>query len=382
MGWLPGIEHRPRQDARSLDVPTPGARPTLLHMRVMVAPDSFGETLTSNEAAAAIARGWASGRPSDEVVLAPQSDGGPGFVDVLAAHRGEVQIVEVEGPLGQTVRARWLLDDATAYIEAAAACGLGLLGGPPTTHSALKSSSFGVGQLIQAALDVDGIDRIHVGLGGSSCTDGGRGMIRALGGLTAATRRLGRIDLVAATDVENPLLGEHGAAHVFGPQKGADAAMVDLLEDLNRDWATVLKLESGGDVSELPGAGAAGGIGAALFALGGRRESGAAVVAEVTEQRTLLESVDVVVTGEGKFDSQSLRGKLVTELALAAGAGVPTIVLAGQVQLDQAQLATAGIARAYSVTEFAGSIEKSMSDAEHQLELLAKVAADEFSASL
>lgn len=351
-------------------------------MRVMVAPDSFGETLTANEAAEAIGRGWASSRQSDEVILAPQSDGGPGFVDVLATRLGTVHEVEVDGPLGQVVTARWLFDGTTAYIEAAAACGLALLGGPPTTHSALKSSSYGVGQMVAAALEVDGIERIYVGLGGSSCTDGGRGMVRALGGLTAAVRRLGRIDLIAATDVENPLLGQHGAAHVFGPQKGADAALVEMLDDLNRDWATVLKLESGGDVSELPGAGAAGGIGAALFALGGRRESGAAVVADVTEQRALLESVDVVVTGEGKFDSQSLRGKLVTQLASAAGTATPTIVLAGQVQLDRNQLDSAGIARAYSVTEFAGSVEKSMSDAEHQLELLAAAAADDFTASL
>lgn len=364
-----------------MDMPTGGVRPTLSTMRVMVAPDSFGDTLTATEAADAIGRGWRQARPSDELVIAPQSDGGPGFVDVLATRLGTMQVLDVDGPLGDAVRARWLLDGSTAYIEAAAACGLSLLGGPPTTQTALKSSSYGVGQLIAAALAADGVDRIYVGLGGSSCTDGGRGMIRALGGLTMAAQSVQHIDLVAATDVENPLLGEGGAAHVFGPQKGADSDLVEMLEDLNRDWATVLELQCGTNVAELPGAGAAGGIGAALFALGGRSESGASVVAEVTDQRAVLSSVDLVVTGEGKFDSQSLRGKLVTRLAAAgAGSGVETIVIAGQVKLDHAQLESTGIVRAYSVTEFAGSVEKSMSDAEHQVELLAKHAAEEYTA--
>ncbi|MDJ0360942.1 glycerate kinase [Rhodococcus sp. H29-C3] len=348
-------------------------------MRVMIAPDSFGNTLSANEAADAIARGWRLGRPEDELVLAPQSDGGPGFVDVLAGKRGEVRELDVYGPLGKRVRARWLLDGHTAFIEVAQACGLSLLDGPPTTSSASRSSSDGVGQLIDAALGVDGIETVFVGLGGSSCTDGGRGMIRALGGLADAAARLRSVELVAATDVENPLLGEHGAAHVFGAQKGADAAMVDVLEELNREWAVILERVAGVDVAELPGAGAAGGIGAALFALGGRRESGAAVVAELTDQADLLESVDLVITGEGKFDSQSLRGKLVTQLASAGAiSGAQTIVLAGQVALETAQWKAAGLSRAYSVAEFAGSVDKAMSDAGPQLEHLAAYAARRF----
>ncbi|ORI13366.1 glycerate kinase [Rhodococcus sp. 1168] len=348
-------------------------------MRVMIAPDSFGNTLSANEAADAIARGWRLGRPGDELVLAPQSDGGPGFVDVLAVNRGEVRELDVDGPLGKRVRARWLLDGRTAFIEAAQACGSSLIDGPPTNSSALRASSYGVGQLIVAALGVAGIERVFVGLGGSSCTDGGRGMVRALGGLADAAARLRSVELVAATDVENPLLGEHGAAHVFGPQKGADRSMVDVLEDLNHEWAAMLEREAGADVAELPGAGAAGGIGAALFALGGRRESGAAVVADLTDQAALLESVDLVITGEGKFDSQSLRGKLVTELASAGTrSGVSVIVLAGQIALDVAQWEAAGLSRAYSVAEFAGSVDKAMTDAGPQLELLAEYAAQQF----
>ncbi len=349
----------------------------------MVAPDSFGETLTANAAAEAIRRGWSRGRPGDELIVAPQSDGGPGFVDVLAASRGDIEEVDVEGPLGDTVRARWLLDSGIAFVEAAAACGLGLLGGPPTNHTALTASSFGVGQIVAAALDTPGVHTIYVGLGGSSCTDGGRGMVRALGGLEHAMARVSAVDLVAATDVENPLLGEFGAARVFGPQKGADPDMVAALEDLNAEWSAVLDLESGRDVGVLAGAGAAGGIGAALFALGGRRESGASVVAELTDQSTVLRSVDLVVTGEGKFDSQSLRGKLVTQLAGAgAVSGVETLVLAGQITLNAEELAAAGISRAYSVTVFAGSVEQAMSDADRQLGLLAEHAAQEYSLQL
>ncbi len=345
----------------------------------MVAPDSFGETLTANQAADAICRGWRRARPADQLTLAPQSDGGPGFVDVLATRLGQIQELDVEGPSGETVRAAWLLDGDAAYIEAATACGLALLGGPPTVSSALKSSSYGVGQLITAAVDVSDVRTIYVGLGGSSCTDGGRGMVGALGGLTAATRKLRDIALIAATDVENPLLGASGAAQVFGPQKGADDALIDRLDELNRQWAAVLKREAGRDVSELSGAGAAGGIGAALFALGGVRESGASVVADRTDQAARLAAVDLVVTGEGKLDRQSLGGKLVMRLASAsAQSGVSTIVLAGQVVLDRSQFESAGILRAYSMADFAGSIETAMSDADRQLELLAAHAANHY----
>ncbi|MGV8872122.1 MAG: glycerate kinase [Rhodococcus sp. (in: high G+C Gram-positive bacteria)] len=339
-------------------------------MRVMIAPDSFGDTLTAADAADAIASGWASVRPQDELELAPQSDGGPGFVEVLASRIGTVQIADVDGPLGNPVQARWLLDGTAAYIESAQACGLHLLDGSPTPLSALKASSYGVGQLLDAALG-RGARTIFVGLGGSSCTDGGRALIRALGGLGSAVARLSGIDLVAASDVENPLLGSAGAARVFGPQKGADAETVDRLEELNTDWTAVLSA-AGYDVADRPGAGAAGGLGAALFALGGRQQPGAAVVAERTGQQELLDTVDLVLTGEGKFDSQSLRGKLVTRIATAGGAtGVETVVLAGQVTLTDDELASAGIAAAYSVSEFAGSVDVAMSDAANQLELLA-----------
>lgn len=345
-------------------------------MRVLIAPDSFGETLTAVEAAEAMAAGWSGARPDDIVVLAPQSDGGPGFADVISATTGGMRTSRVAGPLGRPTEARWVLADGAAYIESAQAVGLGLLDGPPTRTTSLEAHSRGVGELIGAALDA-GAHKVVVGLGGSCCTDGGRGMIAALGGLDRSRERLRGVALVAATDVEHPLLGEHGAAWVFGPQKGADPSAIEILEQRNAAWVDELERACGRPVAELPGAGAAGGLGVALLALGAARASGAEVVAACTGQAGQLAEADIVVTGEGRFDRQSLRGKLVTSLAAAARrAGVPTVVLAGQVALDRDTTRGAGIAAAFSVAEFAGSVERAMSDASGRLEALTSCVAD------
>lgn len=346
-------------------------------MRVLIAPDSFGETLTAVQAAAAMAAGWTAARPADDVVLAPQSDGGPGFVDVMSGTLGGTRTTRVDGPLGRPTDACWALADGVAYLESAQAVGLGLLGGPPTPDTAVRADSRGVGQLIAAVLAA-GARRIVVGLGGSCCTDGGRGAVAALGGLDRARQRLSGIDLVAATDVEHPLLGEHGAARVFGPQKGADPAAVALLEQRNAAWADDLRAACGRDVADLAGAGAAGGLGAALLALGADRESGAAVVARCTGQAEQVAAADLVLTGEGRFDRQSLRGKLVTALAgVAADAGVPTVVIAGQVAVDRDTARAAGITAAHSVTEFTGSVERAMREAAANLAALtSRVAGD------
>lgn len=345
---------------------------TVPALRVLIAPDCYGDSLTAVEAARAIAAGWRRGRESDELILAPQSDGGPGFVDVLASRLGERRPARVSGPLTAEVDAEWVLDTAsgTAYVECAQACGLAVLGGPPTGRTAVDAHSRGVGQLIDVAVGA-GATRIVVGLGGSACTDGGRGLVDALGGLSTAVSRLADIELIAATDVEHPLLGTSGAAHVFGPQKGADPATVAVLERRLTEWAAELEDATGRDVRTEPGAGAAGGIGAALLALGGRRESGAAVIAEHTGLADDVARSDLIITGEGRFDDQSLHGKVVS--ALAAGArDTPVVVLAGQVTLDQAVLRGAGIAAAHAIADFAGSVQLAMDDAARQLEGLAQ----------
>lgn len=344
-------------------------------LRVLIAPDCFGDTMTAVGAAQAIADGWRHARPSDMLILAPQSDGGPGFVEVLASGHPDIQTrhARVRGPLAQDVDARWGYHPttATAYIESAQACGLHLLGGPPTVDTAWDAHSSGVGQLIEEALR-RGARTVVVGLGGSSCTDGGRGMVEALGGLEEAARKLAGVDLVAATDVEHPLLGPTGAARVFGPQKGADPATVGRLEARLAAWAAEIEAVTGRSVSGSPGAGAAGGLGAALLALGGRRESGAEMCASRTATGEQIAGADLLVTGEGRFDEQSLHGKVVGALAAAAHRhGVPVLVLAGQVTLAGPVLATAGITAAHAVADYAGSVQRAIEDAPAQLSGLA-----------
>lgn len=338
-------------------------------LRVLIAPDSFGASLTAEQAAAAIVTGWYRSRPRDRFTIAPQSDGGPGFVAVLAGRGGELRHTRARGPLTADTTATWLFDPKrrTAYLECAQACGVALLAGPPSPQTALAAQSAGVGQLIAAARAA-GAHRIIVGLGGSASTDGGRGLVEELGGLTAARAALAGIELVAATDVDHPLLGPWGAARVFGPQKGADPATVAELEHRLADWAVDLDAAAGRAVSAEPGAGAAGGIGAALLALGGRRVSGAAVVAEQTDLAADLAATDLVVTGEGRVDAQSLRGKVVGALAAAAGErGTPVLILAGQLGVDEVALRAAGVLAAASIADHAGSVQLAMADAANQL---------------
>jgi glycerate kinase len=347
-------------------------------LRVLIAPDSYGDTLSAVEAAEAIAAGWQRARPDDELFLAPQSDGGPGFVGVLASRLGELHKLRVSGPLNDQVCADWVLDRSapcTAYLECAQACGLNLLGGPPTVQTALAAHSRGVGELIAAAV-MAGARRIVVGLGGSSCTDGGRGLVEALGGLGRARELLAGVELIAASDVEHPLLGPMGAARVFGPQKGADPDTVVTLERRLTDWANELGCAAGRRVTDEPGAGAAGGIGAALLALGARRQSGAAIIAEHTRLADDIAAAELIITGEGRFDDQSLHGKVVSALAAGARAhGTPVLVLAGQVTLDQPASTAAGIRAAFSIAEQAGSVQAAIDDAANQLAGLSEVTA-------
>lgn len=357
-----------------------GIAPTEVHplvLRVLVAPDSYGDSLSAVEAAAAIAAGWNRSRPGDQFTIAPQSDGGPGFVAVLAARLGELRRLRVSGPLDTEVDADWVFDpdSATAYLECAQACGLGLLGGPPTPQTALAAHSRGVGQLILAALQAGAV-RIVVGLGGSASSDGGRGLVDELGGLDTGRRRLAEVELIAACDVEYPLLGPWGAARVFGPQKGADAAAVAELEERLRWWAGKLDTAAGRTVSAEAGAGAAGGIGAALLALGGRCTSGAAIVAEHTHLADDIAAADLIVTGEGRFDVQSLHGKVVGALAAAAQSRrIPVLVLAGQVGLDESARRSAGILAAFAIADYAGSVGLALADAANQLMGLAAAVA-------
>lgn len=361
-------------------------------MRVLVAPDGFTGTLSAPEAARALADGWLSARPGDEVDLCPLSDGGPGFLDVLEAAAPASRRVEVPttGPLGDSVTAPVLLLESTgtttAAVESALACGTALLPpGPAAERDALAATTAGVGLLLAAARAA-GAQRVLVGLGGSATTDGGAGALAALAGAAGAPLARGGgslagvrrehlawlpdlraswdgVDLVAATDVDVPLLGPHGAAHGFGPQKGASTAEADLLEQALAAWRDAVEGAdpAAGGLADRPGAGAAGGLGYGLLVLGGRREAGALAAARAVGLAQRAAAADVVLTGEGCLDWQSLRGKVVAQAAeVGAAAGVPVVVVAGQVRLDGAQAAAGGIALARAVVEHPRELEASL----------------------
>ena len=317
-------------------------------MRVLVAPDCFTGTLTAAEAAAAIGEGWSRTDPTGSVELAPLSDGGPGFVDVLgSAVAAQLVLAQVSGPLGEPVEAGLLLaEDGTAYIEAAQACGLALV--PAGHSSALEASTEGVGDLLRCALD-HGAVRVVVGVGGTASTDGGRGALERFG---AGPWPAG-VALTVATDVDNPLLGGNGAAAVFGPQKGADRATVAVLAERLATWAAAT-----GGPADAPGAGAGGGLGYGLMLLGGRRVSGAQTVIDAVGLERRARGVDLLLTGEGAFDATSLRGKVPRAVAwVAQRTGRPCVVLAGRVLVGRREFAAAGIDAAYSIEEVAGSVQ-------------------------
>ena len=376
----------------------PAARQTA-RVRVLVAPDSFGGTLSAAEAAAAVRDGWLRSAPGDTVDLVPLSDGGPGFLEVLhAALGGELVVTTVEGPLARPVPATVLVVGDVAYVESAQACGLHLLA--PAERRPGTTTTYGVGQLVAVALGT-GVRRVVVGLGGSGTNDGGAGALAALGldrldaaggrlppGGTALREvdrlvgvpdpRLAGVELLLASDVDNPLLGLTGASAVFGPQKGAGREEVALLDAALARWAGVVVRDLDlppGLVAEA-GAGAAGGLGFGLLALGGRRVPGIATVLDLVGLADRLAAVDLVVTGEGSFDWQSLRGKVVSGVAGAAlEQAVPCVVLAGQVSVGRREQAAAGVEAAYAVTEVAGSVAAATArPAETLAELAARVA--------
>ncbi|HEY9473281.1 MAG TPA: glycerate kinase [Mycobacteriales bacterium] len=369
-------------------------------MKILVAPDSFGGTLSAVEAAEAVAAGWRRYAPDDEILVRPLSDGGPGFVDVLASVlSGRLLPVTVPDPFGRQVPARVFRVGDTAFVESAQATGLHLL--DPAERDPLRATSYGVGVMITAAVET-GARRVVVGLGGSATNDAGAGMLAALGvapldaggaalpyggaALVALDRlegtpRLRGVELVAASDVDNPLVGQHGASAVFGPQKGAGVDDVALLDVALARWAQVTERDLPGvpaGLALLAGGGAAGGLGAALLALGARRESGIELVRQAVGLDAAVDNADLVLTGEGSFDAQSLRGKVAAGVARAAAHhGRPCLVLAGQVSVDESELVASGVRAAYSVAEHAGSVQAAMAaPAERLADLAARVASD------
>jgi len=355
-------------------------------MRVVVAPDKFKGSLPAVEVAGAIAAGLRAGLPTAELVTIPVADGGDGTVDAAVAAGFDRVTVTVAGPTGEPVRASYARRGDVAVVELACACGLTRLpGGRPEP---LTASSFGAGQALAAALEA-GARRIIFGVGGSASTDGGAGLLQALGARIlgprgeslarggAALRDVAALDLgglhpalrgcpvILATDVANPLTGPDGAAEVYGPQKGASPEQVRELASGLRCWAAVVAEVTGTDWSQAPGAGAAGGVGfAALAVLGAEPRPGIAVVLDLAGFDAALDGTDLVITGEGSLDAQTLAGKAPIGVARAAARrGIPVVAVAGRSTLTEGELAGAGIAGVYPLSDLEPDLARSIARA-------------------
>lgn len=343
-------------------------------MKIIIAPDSFKESLPAAAVAQAIAAGIKIAAPEAEVVCVPMADGGEGTLDaVLTVTGGERRELTVADALGRPRKAFWgWLPDQTGVIEMASAAGLEHVA--PSDRNPLKADTYGVGELIQSALDA-GAKRIVLTAGGSATNDGGTGMLRALGmtllddtgtvlpsGPEALLRlahidvsgldaRLQTVDMVVATDVRNPLCGSNGASAIFGPQKGATPEMVQMLDQALAKLATITAQTTGTDRQHDPGAGAAGGLGFAAMAwMGAKTRPGVEVVAELAKLEQAIAGADLVFTGEGRMDAQTLQGKTPWGvMQIAKSHQVPVIALAGSLGDGYQALYEAGLTAAFSL---------------------------------
>jgi glycerate 2-kinase len=403
-------------------------------MKIVIAPDKFKGSLPAAEVAGAIAAGLRAEWPEAELVTVPVADGGDGTVDAAVAAGLERVPVTVDGPTGEPVRASYARRGEMAVIELADACGLARLpGGRPAP---LTASSFGCGQVLAAALAA-GARQIILGVGGSASTDGGAGLLQALGarvldtrgeplarggaalrdvatldlaglhpalrtvaapglsgldmGLrTVAAPDLGGLDpglrggtVILATDVVNPLTGPDGAAEVYGPQKGASPEQITELAGGLRRWAAVVAAATGTDRSQAPGAGAAGGVGfAALAVLGAQARPGIGMVLDLVDFDAALDGAALVIIGEGSLDTQTLAGKAPAGVARAATRrGIPVVAVAGRSTLTEDQLAATGISRVYSLTDLEPDLARSSAQASTLLRRVGQALAREVQAT-
>mgnify|MGYP001024769875 CR=1 FL=1 len=358
-------------------------------MKIVIAPDSFKDSLSAQGVADAIALGLTEVWPDAQLIKCPMADGGEGTVEsILAACEGQLRRTTVHGPLGVAVDAAWgwLPQSHTAIIEMAEASGLQLVA--PGKRDACTSSTFGTGELIRAALDA-GAQRVILAIGGSATNDGGAGAMQALGvklldaqvqtlapgGLALA--QLAHIDLSEidprltevrfdiAADVNNPLCGPHGASAIFGPQKGASSEQVQQLDAALGHFARLCAQALGKDVKDEPGSGAAGGLGFAAKAfLNAQFKAGVEVVAELVGLAEAVKGADLVITGEGRFDAQTLRGKTPFGVArIAREQGVPVIVIAGTLGEGYQDLYEHGIDAAFALASGPMTLEQACAEA-------------------
>ena len=353
-------------------------------MKIVIAPDSFKESLTALEVAEAIEAGLKKVLPDAEYVKVPMADGGEGTVQSLVdATEGRLISAEVRAPLGNKVRAEFGLsgDGRTAIIEMAAASGLHLV--PSEKRNPLHTTSYGTGELILAALD-EGVEKIIVGIGGSATNDGGAGMLQALGALlldankqpigagggclqdlaaidlSGLDKRLADVEIVVACDVDNPLCGEKGASAVFGPQKGATAEMVQALDSGLQHFAALAARDLGLDIQSPAGAGAAGGMGGGVLLLpDARLQAGVKIVMEAVGLAEKVQDADLVITGEGRMDAQSVHGKTPIGVAHTAKSfGKPVIAIVGCLREDYEVVYAQGIDAVFPIIRQLGSLEE------------------------
>lgn len=360
--------------------------------RVLIASDKFKGSLTAAEVAAAVSAGVRRVLPDAVVETAPVADGGDGTLAAAHAAGFDLVPVTVAGPTGEPVRTSYARRGDLAVVELADATGLVRLPGDPDP---LRASSRGAGEALAAAIDA-GCREIVLGIGGSASTDGGAGVLRGLGArlldadgdevadgggcldevarveLDAVRRRVDGVVVTVACDVDNPLTGARGAAEVYGPQKGATPEQVRRLDAALGHWADVVAAATGTDVRDHPGAGAAGGVGfAALAVLGAELRSGIELVLDLVGFHDRLPGVDLVVTGEGALDEQTLHGKAPAGVAAAAGrAGVPVVAVCGVNRLDPARMRVAGIEAAYALADIEPDLQRCLTDGIPLLEQL------------
>lgn len=367
-------------------------------MKIVVAPDSFKESLSALDVAHALREGFAEVWPAADYALVPVADGGEGTVDALVATTGGKRVTtRVTGPLGNEIEAFWGLsgDGNLAIVEMAAAAGLMLV--PPAERNPLVTTTWGLGQLIRAALDA-GARRFVVGIGGSATNDAGAGMIQALGGrlldaegrdlppgggalasleridLSGLDPRLSECTIDVACDVDNPLCGPKGASAIFGPQKGATPEMVATLDRNLARFAAVVKAQLGLDVADLPGSGAAGGLGAGLRAVvGATLRPGVEIVMEAVGMDAIVADADLVVTGEGRIDGQTVHGKTpVGVAAVARRHGCPVIAIAGSVGAGAEAVYAHGINAVFGILPRPCTLAEALAEAEPNLRRTAR----------
>ncbi|QEY25042.1 glycerate kinase [Neisseria animalis] len=362
-------------------------------MKVVIAPDSFKESLSAKEVASAIAEGWQKVLPDTECVCIPMADGGEGTVQSLIdATKGRLQTVEVTAPLGNKIPAAFGIsgDRNTAIIEMAAASGLHLA--PPEQRNPLITTSYGTGELIKAALD-EGVSKIILGIGGSATNDAGAGMLQALGAVflnsgnqsigfggsslihttyadfSRLDKRLQQVEIEVACDVDNPLCGEKGASAVFGPQKGATPAMVAELDHALNHFADIIFQYKGLDIRHCSGSGAAGGMGGGLLTLpNATLKSGVQIVVEAVNLAQAVRDADLVITGEGRMDAQSVHGKTPVGVAgVAKQYGKPVIAIVGCLREDYEAVYQAGIDAVFPIIRQLDTLENVLANGRSNL---------------